>query len=347
MFQSRSGLEVLPTYSVEEISWPIRLDANESPYDMPPAVKDKVVAALAALPFNRYPELTAHSLKTTIANGFGLKATNVLVGNGSSEILEKLCYAFGGAGRSIVYPSPSFSMYKIYAKLSDSKPVPVPLNEDFTLDADKLLEAARQTEASVILLCNPNNPTGGVLPPEQIEYIVANTQSLVVIDEAYYEFYGTTSVDLLDKYQNVAIARTFSKAYGLAAARIGYLLTNENIAQSLSKVILPYCVNALTLATAEIVYTMRQEYAAGIALNSRERARLATAFGEFDGITVYPSQTNFLLIKSDTISEIIEKLSAQGIGIRDFSKVPELINCIRIGVGTPAENNAVLEALTV
>ncbi|MBP2634536.1 MAG: hisC 2 [Firmicutes bacterium] len=347
MFQPRSGLEVLPTYSVEEISWPIRLDANESPYDMPPAVKAKVVETLSSLQFNRYPELTAHSLKTTIAAGFGLKAANVLVGNGSSEILEKLCYAFGGAGRSIVYPSPSFSMYKIYAKLADSKPVPVALNEDYTLDADALLEAAKQAEASVILLCNPNNPTGGVLPPEQIEYIVANTQSLVVIDEAYHEFYGKTSVDLLGKYQNVAIARTFSKAYGLASARIGFLLTSESIAQTLGKVILPYCVNALTLATAEIVYNMRQEYAAGIAENSRERIRMAAALSALDGITVYPSQTNFLLIKSDTISEIIEKLSAKGIGIRDFSKVPGLINCIRSGVGTPAENNAVLEALTL
>jgi len=347
MVEPRSGLEFLPTYSVEEISWPIRLDANESPYDMPPAVKARILEKLSALPFNRYPELTAHSLKTTIAAGFGMKAANVLIGNGSSEILEKLCYAFGGAGRSIVYPSPSFSMYKIYVKLADSKPVPVALNADYTLDADKLLEAANQAEASVILLCNPNNPTGGVLPPEQIEYIVANTGSLVVIDEAYHEFYGKTSVDLLNKYQNVAIARTFSKAYGLAATRIGFLLTSESIAQILGKVILPYSVNALTLATAEIVYTMRQEYAASIAANSRERARITTALSAIDGMTVYPSQTNFLLVKSDNIAAMLEQLSAKDIGIRDFSKVPGLTNCIRIGVGTPTENDAVLEALTV
>lgn len=343
----RSGLEVLPTYSVEEINWPIRLDANESPYDMPAAVKAKIIEELSALPFNRYPELTAHSLKATIAAGFGLKAENVLVGNGSSEILEKLCFAFGGAGRSIVYPTPSFSMYGIYVKLADSQPVPVPLNADYTLDADKLLAAAQQANASVILLCNPNNPTGGVIPPEQVEYIVANTKSLVVIDEAYHEFYGKTSVNLLHKYQNVAIARTFSKAYGLAAARIGFLLTNENIAQVLGKVLLPYSVNALTLKMAETVFNMRQEYTASIEANSRERSRMTAALSELDGVTVYPSQTNFLLVKSDNIKDMVKRLIAKGIGIRDFSTAPGLTNCIRLGVGTPAENTAVLEALTV
>ncbi len=347
MIAPRSGLEVLPTYSVEEMEWPVRLDANESPNDMPPAIKAKVMEKLSALPFNRYPELTAQSLKETIAAGFGVKAANVLVGNGSSEILEKLCFAFGGAGRSIVYPTPSFSMYGIYVKLADSQPVPVPLNADYTLDADKLLAASNQAEASVILLCNPNNPTGGVLPPEQIEYIVANTKSLVVIDEAYYEFYGKTSIDLLDKYQNVAIARTFSKAYGLASARIGFLLTNESIAEVLGKVLLPYSVNSLTLIVAEIVFNMRQEYTASIEANSRERARMTAALSALDGVTVYPSHTNFLLVKSDNIAAMAKSLSAKGIGIRDFSTAPGLTNCIRIGVGTPVENNAVLEALTV
>ncbi|TWH52103.1 histidinol-phosphate transaminase [Sporomusa sp. KB1] len=346
MFVPRSGLEVLKPYSVEEIQWPIRLDANENPNDMPQAIKTKVIEKLAALPFNRYPEISAQSLKETIAAGFGLTAANVLIGNGSSEILEALCYAFGGAGRSIVYPSPSFSMYGIYAKLADSQPVPVALNADYTLDADKLLAAANEAAASVVLLCNPNNPTGVVLPPAQIEYIVANTKSLVVVDEAYHEFYGKSSVNLLGKYPNLAIARTFSKAYGLAAARVGYLLAGEDIAQTIGKVLLPYNVNALTLATAEIVYNMRQEFAVSLAENSRERERMTAALGAIAGVTVYPSQTNFLLIKSDTMAAMVARLSARGIGIRDFSTAPGLTDCIRIGIGTPDENKAVLEAVT-
>ena len=346
MFTPRRGLETLKPYSAEENRWPISLDANESPVDMPPAIKAKVIEKLAALPFNRYPEISAQSLKTTIAAGFGLTAANVLIGNGSSEILEALCYAFGGEGRSIVYPSPSFSMYGIYAKLADSQPVPVALNDDYTLDADKLLAAAKTAAASVILLCNPNNPTGTVLPPEQIEYMVANTRSLVVVDEAYHEFYGKTSVNLLGKYPNVAIARTFSKAYGLAAARVGYLLAGEEIAQTIGKILLPYGVNALTLATAELVYTMRQEFAASLDVNKQERERMTKAFGAINGVKVYPSQTNFLLVKSDNAAAMVAKLNARNIGVRDFSTVPGLINCIRIGVGTPAENNAVLEAVT-
>ncbi|MDF2568766.1 MAG: hisC 2 [Sporomusa sp.] len=347
MFVPRSGLETLKPYSVEEIDWPIKLDANERPTDLPPAVKAKVIEKLRALQFNRYPDISALSLKTVIADGFGLAAGNVLVGNGSSEILEALCYAFGGSGRSIVYPTPSFSMYGIYVKLADSQPVPVELNDDYTLDADKLLAAANQAAASVILLCNPNNPTGTIIQPEQIEYIVTNTKSLVVVDEAYHEFYGKSSVELLGRYTNLAIARTFSKAYGLAAARVGYLLASEEITQTIGKVLLPYNVNALTLDTAKTVFTMRQEFAASLAENNRERGRLTEALSNVSGLTVYPSQTNFVLVKSDNAAVIVARLSARGIGVRDFSTAPGLAGCIRIGVGTPAENNAVLEAITV
>ncbi|HWR45471.1 histidinol-phosphate transaminase [Sporomusa sp.] len=346
MFMPRSGLESLKPYSVEEINWSIRLDANERPTDLPPAVKAKVVEKLRSLPFNRYPEISAQSLKTVIADEFGLTASNVLIGNGSSEILEALCYAFGGAGRSIVYPSPSFSMYGIYAKLADSQPIPVGLNDDYTLDADKLLAAANQAAASVVLLCNPNNPTGIVMPPEQVEYIVANTKSLVVVDEAYHEFYGKTSVDLLSKYPHVAIARTFSKAYGLAAARVGYLLANETIVSTIGKVLLPYNVNALTLITAETVFGMRQEFANSLAENSSERERMTAALSAISGLTVYPSQTNFLLVKSDNAAALAARLSTRGIGVRDFSTAPGLTGCIRLGIGTPAENDAVLEAVT-
>ncbi len=346
MFLPRIGLETLKPYSVEEINWPIKIDANERPTDLPTAVKTKVMEKLAALAFNRYPEISAQSLKTSIGAAYGLTAANVLIGNGSSEVLEALCFAFSGAGRSIVYPTPSFSMYGIYAKLADSRPVPVELNADFSLDADKLLATAAQTQAGVVLLCNPNNPTGTVMPEDQVEYIVANTKSLVVVDEAYHEFYGSTSVGLLKKYPNVAITRTFSKAYGLASARVGYLLAGEEIAKTAGKVLLPYNVNALTLATAEIVFSMRPGFADSIAENSRERTRMAAALGAISGITVYPSQTNFLLIKSENAAVIVSRLSERGIGVRDFSTAPGLRGCIRIGIGTPAENNAVLEAIT-
>lgn len=347
MLLPRTGLETLKPYSVEEINWPIKIDANERPADLPPAVKAKVIEKLAALSFNRYPEISAQSLKTVIGADFGLTAANVLIGNGSSEVLEALCFAFGGTGHSIVYFTPSFSMYGIYAKLSDSRPVPVELNADFSLDADKFLSIANQNQASVILLCNPNNPTGTVMPEEQVEYIVANTNSLVVVDEAYQEFYGKTSVGLLKKYPNVAIARTFSKAYGLAATRVGYLLAGEDIVKTIGKVLLPYNVNALTLATAEIVFNLRQDFAGSIAENNRERERMAAALDAISGIMVYPSQTNFLLIKSENAAAIVARLNARGIGVRDFSTAPGLNGCIRIGIGTPAENNAVLEAITL
>lgn len=343
MFMPRAGLEALQPYAAADTDWAVRLDANERPADLPPAVKARVIERLGNLPFNRYPEISAQSLKATIAAEFGLSATNVLIGNGSSELLEALCFAYGGAGRSIVYPSPSFSMYGIYARLADSQPVPVALNADYTLDADKMLAAAKQAAASVILLCNPNNPTGTVMPPAQVEYVAANTRSLVVVDEAYHEFYGQTAVNLLGKYPHVAIARTFSKAYGLAAARVGYLLAGEAVAGTIGKALLPYSVNALTLITAATVFGMRGEFAGSLAENSRERERLTAALRAVAGIHVYPSQANFLLIKSEQASALTARFRQRGIGVRDFSAAPGLAGCIRISIGTPAENDAVLE----
>ncbi|WP_425058074.1 Histidinol-phosphate aminotransferase [Sporomusa carbonis] len=346
MFVPRAGLETLKPYSIEEINWSVRLDANERPTDLPPAVKARVIEKLSALPFNRYPEISAQSLKETIAAGFNVTAANVIIGSGSSEGLFALCYAYGGAGRSIVYPTPSFSMYGIYAKLADSRPVPVELNSDYTLDADKLLAAAKQAEANVILLCNPNNPTGTVIPSEQIEYIAANARCLVVVDEAYHEFYGQSSVNLLNKYPHVVIARTFSKAYGLAAARVGYLLAHEDIIKTIGKVLLPYNVNALTLVTAETVYQLRREFAAGIAEIVREREKLAAALNAVPGMEVFPSQSNFLLVRTSSAAALVARLRARGVGVRDFSAAPGLTNCIRITVGTPEENALVMEVVT-
>ncbi|MGL5512716.1 MAG: aminotransferase class I/II-fold pyridoxal phosphate-dependent enzyme, partial [Sporomusa sp.] len=142
------------------------------------------------------------------------------------------------------------------------------------------------------------------------------------------------------------IARTFSKAYGLAAARVGYLLASEAIVRTVGKVLLPYNVNALTLTVAETVYNMRGEFAAGIDDNSRERDRMTAALSAVDGLVVYPSQTNFLLIKSEQAATLTARLSARGIGVRDFSAAPGLTGCIRITIGTPAENNDVLEVVT-
>jgi len=346
MWSYRPDLEKLPTYSVDEQEWNIKLDANESNVNLPPLVQERINNRLSFLAFNRYPDIGMKNLKEQIAQNFNLTIDNILIGNGSSEILEKLFHAFGGSGRSIVFPTPSFSMYHIYAKLTESTAVPVDLEADFSLSCDKMLDAAKTADAKLVILCTPNNPTGTVMPQRDIEYIVANAGCPVVVDEAYFEFYGESAVALLQKYPNVIIARTFSKAYGLAAARVGYMVADADIVKMVSKVCMPYHVNALSLAAAEIVYQMRDEFVPVIRQTIAERKRLAAALAKLPGITVYPSETNFLLIKLENARALSIHLAEQGIGIRDFSSAPGLGDCLRISVGTPAENDMVLKTIT-
>ena len=342
---NRPGLEQLTTYNVQESDFAVRLDANEQPVNLPAVVRKEVLDRLATLAFNRYPEIGVTTLRRKIAAAMNLSVDSVLVGNGSSELLEVACYAFGGQGRSIVFPAPSFSMYAIYAKLADSQPVPVPLEEDFSLRAENVLAAANEHKASLIILCNPNNPTGSVISDESIEAIVSQAPCPVIVDEAYYEFYGHSCVPLLAKYDNLIVTRTFSKAYSMAAARVGYLMAAPKLAQIVAKTVLPYPVNALSLICAETVYERRKAFEPEIDQTIRERRRMADTLESIRGVTVYPSQTNFLLVACPQAGELAEYLAQSGIGIRDFSNSPRLQGCLRFTVGTADENNILLRAI--
>ncbi|MEG6586374.1 histidinol-phosphate transaminase [Dendrosporobacter sp. 1207_IL3150] len=345
MSKYRPGLEQLPTYSVEEKEWDIKLDANESNLNLPPLVYERLVNRLSFIDFNRYPDMGMKSLKELIAQNFNLDIDNILIGNGSSEILEKLFYAFGGPGRSIVFPTPSFSMYNIYAKLTESIAIPVELEQDYSLKPDKITAAAKASGAKLIILCTPNNPTGNAMPQQDIENIVASVDCPVVVDEAYFEFHGETSAGLLKKYPNVIIARTFSKAYSFASARVGYMVADSDIVKMVGKVCMPYHVNSLSLAGAEVIYQMRDEFVPYIKQTIAERKRLEVALKLLPGVIVYPSETNFLLIKLPNAAELNQYLSSKNIGIRDFSNAPSLTDCLRISIGTADENDALLKSI--
>lgn len=341
----REGLNELPSYDVTEKDWDIKLNANESNLTLPPLVEERVLNRLARIAFNRYPDTESDDLKELIAQNFKVSIENILLGNGSSEILEKLFFAFGGPSRNIVFPVPSFSMYKIYAKISESTAIPVELETDYTLDPKKIVKAANENNAKLVVVCTPNNPTGNAVPLSSIEYIVNNIQCPFVVDEAYVEFHGISAASLLEKYPNIIIARTFSKAYGLAAARIGYMLASKEITEMVSKACMPYHINTMTLATAAIVYQMRDEFVPRIQMYVAERKRMAEELAKISGITVYPSDTNFILIKYAKAKELNEYLENLKIGVRSFGDAPRLENCLRITVGTRAENDTWFKVL--
>lgn len=345
MVNYREGLTYRPEYDVVERAWKIKVNANECNMNLPPLVEERVMARLSHIAFNRYPNEEEDLLKENIAKCFALNKKNVLIGGGSSEIIEKLFYAFGGEGKKIVYPTPSFSMYRIYAYAAEAVGVPAPLNEEYTFDANKFIETVNGEKANLAVLCNPNNPTGGAVDIDIIEKIAQNIDCPFLVDEAYMEFYGKSATTLLKKYPKLLIARTFSKAYGLAAARVGYLLGDEKIISEVKKAYMPYSMNVLSLVTADVVYQMKSEYEPRIAMMIAERKRIAAELSKIDGVKVYPSETNFLLIRVGEGDALNDALVRHNIGVRSFGNAKNLENCLRISVGLREENDEVLNTI--
>ena len=346
MLSYRDELDKMPSYDGVEKNYRIKVNANESTLNLPPLVEERVINRLALLAFNRYPNEEYYSLIEQIAKNFSVESAQILLGGGSSEIIEKVFHAFGGAGRKIVYPQPSFSMYKIYAKAADAEGVPFDLDEKFDLDVDAFIKKIREVGASLAVVCNPNNPTGNALTPAQVEKIAASIDCAFLLDEAYVEFYGRSAVNLVAKYPNLIVARTFSKAYGMAGARVGYMIAQTDVTRMINKTFMPYHMNILSLAAADIVYQMRDEFTPRLHMTISERKRVFEELKKFPELEVFPSETNFILIRLARAEELKNYLESLDIGIRYFSPSSfGLKNCLRISIGTRSENDEVLAAI--
>lgn len=255
MLNYRKGLDQIPIYDYVEKTWNIKLNANESNVGLPPLVEERIISRISRVPFHRYPNEEYDLLREQIGNSYGYTKDNVIIGNGSSEIIEKVFHAFGGnKNRKAIYPAPSFSMYDIYAKSADMEAIIVPLSNDYTLDINEFLSKIEKNNPSLIVICNPNNPTGQVLSIEEIEYIAQHISCAMLVDEAYTEFYGQSAIPLLEKYTHIMIARTFSKAYALAGCRVGYMIAHKDVIQMIAKTYMPYHMNVLSIIAADTVF---------------------------------------------------------------------------------------------
>jgi len=346
MLNYRNELDKMPSYDGVEKNYRIKVNANESTLNLPPLVEERVINRLALLAFNRYPNEEYYSLVEQIAKNFSVDKSQVLLGGGSSEIIEKVFHAFGGAGRKIIYPQPSFSMYKIYAKAADADGVPFDLDAKFDLNVDEFIKKIREVGASLAVVCNPNNPTGNALTPAQVEKIAKSIDCAFLLDEAYVEFYGRSAVNLVANYPNLIVARTFSKAYGMAGARVGYMIAQADVTRMINKTFMPYHMNVLSLAAADIVYQMRNEFVPRLQMVIAERKRMFERLEKLSGVEVFPSQTNFILFRLARAEELKNYLESLNIGIRYFSPNSfGLKNCLRISIGTRTENDEVFAAI--
>ena len=343
----RPGLLQLPVYHAEDRSNGILLDANERATNLPEAVKKAALEQIGKVAFNRYPDMGMTTLTTLLAEGLDVSPEEIVIGCGSSGLLEAACQAFGGPGRKIAYPAPSFSMYEVYARLAGSEPLPLALDADFKMDVPAVCRTITAEQPSLVILCNPNNPTGTVMTPEALQPLLETAACPVVVDEAYIEFSQAASVlPLRKQFPNLIIMRTFSKAYGLAAARVGYLTARTELTALLQRVLMPYRINSMSLVAAETVYTMRAAFAEDIQWMIGERQRLAQSLAALK-LKVFPSGTNFLFVQltnAQGATTLATYLHDHGIVVRDFSKAP-LVGGLRITVGTHDENETLVKTV--
>ena len=329
----------------------INLSANENTYPMPPAARDAVSAALAVTPLNRYPDPMANELRDELARWHGVTRAQICVGNGGDELLYNFLMAFGGEGRVLVNCPPAFSEYAFFASLVKTQVVDVPRDPDtFALPEDELVRAA--ATAQMVILTSPNNPTGDLVVPELVARVCRACPGLVMVDEAYGEFApeGSSVEPLLATCPNLVVLHTLSKAFGAAGIRLGYVVAAPDVIDVFAAVRQIYSVNVLTQAVALALVRHRETYAEVVDEIVCERARLQAGLGAPDlvvcGVRVWPSAGNFLLVRVPNAAHVRCLLrDNHSILVRDFSTTPGLRDCLRITVGTPEENDAVLAAL--
>ncbi len=344
---SNPRLDGLIPYDPKYIPAQVMVSANENPQSIPQEVLEGIVDRLRKLPFNRYPDPLANELRDAIASVEGLTRENVLLGNGGDELLFNIALAWGGPGRKMLNVPPTFSVYAANAYLTDTEVVNVPRLADYSLDEQAILERVSQGDIDYVVITSPNNPTGQVARREFLLELLDATDALVMVDEAYCEFSRETIVEHLSEHQNLLILRTFSKAYSLAGARIGYILANPQVISEFVKVRQPYSVDAVSQAIALEVMAHRQLFQPRIDAIIEQRGVLTEALEALEGVHPYPSDSNYILVRFDGVDagQVWQQLLDRGVLVRDFSRSAGLENCLRISVGVAEENQAVLAAL--
>ncbi|HMK56107.1 MAG TPA: histidinol-phosphate transaminase [Dissulfurispiraceae bacterium] len=335
----RPNVRALRAYEAKEVPCKIKLDANESPYS--PLPSDAAFGksdALSAL--NRYPDPEAKALKKALAGMLKVNERNLLLGNGSDELIYYLITTFGGP---VLFPTPTFVMYGIIAQALGEKPVAVPLDKDFDLDTGRMLAVVKKEKPKLTFLSSPNNPTGNCYSADRILKIVKASRGIVVVDEAYQPFSSSRGfLPLIRDYKNLIILRTMSKI-GFAALRVGYMIGNESLILEVNKVRLPYNLNSLSQAAALECIRNRKIVEARTRQIASERKRLFDALSGLEGVEPYPSEANFILFKVADSRKTFSGLLQRGILVKNMDKV--IRSSLRVTVGTPEENTLFIKAL--
>ena len=343
----RPEILALSAYHVADASGLVKLDAMENPYRLPEALRGELGALLREAAINRYPDPQAPGVQQALRAAFGIGPEyDILLGNGSDELIQILAMALAKPGATLLAVEPSFVMYRMIAGFAGLRYVGVPLKADFSLDDAAMLEAVEREEPALTFLAYPNNPTGNAFDRDAVERIIAASPGLVVVDEAYHAFAGGLSfLDALARFDNLVLMRTVSKL-GLAGLRLGYMVGKPAWIGEFDKVRLPYNVNVLTQVAARYALEHAEVLEAQAATLVGERGKLFQALEALPGVQAFESQANFILFRVARAKKVFAGLKARGVLIKCLDGGHPLLNdCLRVTVGAPEENEAFLTAL--
>ena len=343
----RDEVRALSAYHVAPAEGFVKLDAMENPYRLPEELAARMGERLAGVAVNRYPDPAAPRLKQRLRETMGIPASlEIMLGNGSDEILQLISLALARPGAVALAPEPSFVMYRLAAIAAGMRYCGVALNADFSLDEKSLLGAIERERPALTWIAYPNNPTGNLFSREAILRVIEASPGLVVVDEAYYAFSGGASfLPQVGKHPNLVLVRTVSKL-GLAGLRLGLAIGAREWVQEFEKLRMPYNVNSLSAAAAELLLEHRAVFERQTAAIVAERARLERALDGIPGVRRFPSAANFILARVPDGPAAFERLRQRGILVRTLhGSHPLLAHCLRLTVGTPDENTRMLAAL--
>jgi len=349
MQRIRQDVQSMHAYAIQESAGMVKLDAMENPHGLPAELQKALGERLGALALNRYPDGRVNDLRHALAEYAGMPAgCDIMLGNGSDELISLLALACDVPGASVLAPLPGFVMYAMSAQLQGLAFHGVPLTADFELDETAMLAAIAAHKPSIVYLAYPNNPTGNLWNDEAIEKIVLAQGAqggLVVMDEAYQPFASKSYIERMARHPHVLLMRTLSK-FGLAGVRLGYMMGPKALIAEIDKVRPPYNISVLDYECALFALEHREVFAAQAKDLREQRARLQQELAALPGVTPFPSEANMILARVPDAAKTFDGLKTRKVLVKNVSKMhPLLANCLRLTVGTAAENTLLLAAL--
>lgn len=341
----REEIRNLKPYEVKDFPVRIKLDANESTYSLPEEFQERLLYEIKDIAFNRYPDPHAMKLKEVISKELGIEMDELLIGNGSDELIQSVIIAFGESKAKVLFPIPTFAMYEILSKALGKIPIKVPLNDEWDLDLDMITKFLKEEYPKITFLSFPNNPTGNCFSIDKVLEIIDLSKGIVVLDEAYYDFSKKTFIHYLKDLKNLIILRSLSKI-GLAGLRVGIMIANRELIEQLIKVQLPYNVNIISQVISGFILRHKEIINHQIQLTIKEREKLFVSMKKLEGIIPFPTDSNFILFKEKRdASYIWRSFLEHGILIKNLDSMERLKNCLRVTIGKEQENREFLKVL--